>query len=121
MSIRFHPLSRSISRTCATTLIAIGALSLSALAHAEDPVAPAAATASDKLPWVDGTVRKVDTAQGKITLKHGEITNLDMPPMSMVFKVADPSMLEGIKPGDAVQFQASEVQGAYTAVQIRKP
>lgn len=59
-------------------------------------------------------------AQGKVTLKHGEIPNMDMPPMTMVFKAVDPGMLKGLIPGDKVRFQAEESNGTYMAVQIEK-
>jgi Cu/Ag efflux protein CusF len=65
-------------------------------------------------PTTDGEVRKIDKEQGKVTLKHGPITNLDMPGMTMVFKVADPRMLNGIKEGDKVRFAADRVNGAIT-------
>jgi hypothetical protein len=58
----------------------------------------------------EAEVRKVDAAAGRITLKHGEIRNLDMPPMTMVFRVQDPALLAGVKAGDSVRFAA--VQGA---------
>ena len=66
----------------------------------------------------DAEVRKVDMDAKKITLKHGEIKNLDMPPMSMVFSVKDPSLLGKVKPGDKVRFTAEKVGGAYTVTAI---
>lgn len=36
-----------------------------------------------------GEVRKVDNEASKLTIKHGEIKKLDMPPMTMVFQVND--------------------------------
>jgi len=75
--------------------------------------APAAAS------MADGEVRKVDKEQGKVTLKHGPITNLEMPGMTMVFKVADPKMLDGIKEGDKVKFSADRVNGAITVTAIQ--
>ena len=66
----------------------------------------------------DGEVRKVDAAQKKITLKHGEIKNLDMPPMSMVFQVSDPALLAKVKAGDKVRFTADKINGAYTVTSI---
>lgn len=71
------------------------------------------AMAADNLPLVDAEVRKVDTAAGKITLKHGDIPNLDMPPMTMVFQARDPAQLGGLKAGDKVRFRAEKVNGAY--------
>ena len=75
--------------------------------------APGAAT-----PTTDGEVRKIDREQGKVTLKHGPIANLDMPRMTMVFKVARPEMLDGIKEGDKVKFAADRVNGAFTVTAI---
>jgi Cu(I)/Ag(I) efflux system protein CusF len=66
----------------------------------------------------DGEVRKIDSAHGKITLKHGEIKNLDMPPMSMVFSVQDPALLGKVKAGDKVRFTAEKIGGAYTVTAI---
>jgi Cu(I)/Ag(I) efflux system protein CusF len=72
------------------------------------------------LPLVDGEVRKVDLSAQKITLKHGEIKNLDMPAMSMVFKVKDPALLDKVKAGDRVQFAAEDVNGALTVVTLER-
>jgi Cu/Ag efflux protein CusF len=63
---------------------------------------------------VDGEVRKVDKGQDRLTLRHGPIQNLDMPGMTMVFRVADPAMLEGLKEGDKVRFSADRLNGAIT-------
>lgn len=70
----------------------------------------AAATGS----WADGEVRKVDMDNKKLTLKHGEIKNLDMPGMTMVFQVKDPAMLQQVKAGDKVRFTAEKINGAFT-------
>ena len=67
----------------------------------------------------EGEVRKVDKDAGKITLKHGEIKNLDMPPMTMVFQVADRAMLDKVKPGDKVQFGAAKQGGKLTVTEIK--
>jgi len=66
----------------------------------------------------DAEVRKVDKDAGKITLKHGEIRNLDMPPMTMVFQVKDKAALEKVKEGDKVRFTAERVKGAYVVTRI---
>ena len=67
----------------------------------------------------DGEVRKVDKAQGKVTIKHGEIKNLDMPPMTMVFVVKDKSVLDTLKVGDKVKFVAGKDGGTYTVTEIK--
>lgn len=66
----------------------------------------------------DGEVRKVDKDAGKITLRHGPIANLDMPGMTMVFKVADPKMLENLKEGDKIRFSADRVNGAIAVTRM---
>ena len=66
----------------------------------------------------DGEVRKVDKENKKVTLRHGEIKNLDMPPMSMVFQVRDPALLDKIKPGDKIRFSAEKLEGAFVVTGI---
>ena len=80
--------------------------------------APAAA-AKSAAPFVDGEVKRIDTAAGTITLKHGAIANLDMPPMSMVFR-ADSAMLVRVKEGDKVRFRADNVEGKLTVTELRR-
>ena len=66
----------------------------------------------------EGQVRKVDKSAKKITIKHGPLANLDMPAMTMVFQVKDPTMLEQVKAGDKVKFQVEKVGAAYTVTRI---
>ena len=79
---------------------------------------PAAQPAATNLPTVSGTVEKVDTGAGKITLDHGAIPNLNMDAMTMVFRVQDPTLLQGVKEGDKVKFQADRVNGQLSVVKI---
>lgn len=67
----------------------------------------------------DGTIRKIDKAAGKVTIKHGPIANLNMPPMSMVFKVKDVAMLDKVKVGDQVAFTAENIDGALTVTTLK--
>ena len=69
---------------------------------------------------VNGQVTKIDAAQGKITLRHEPIKNLDMDSMTMVFRVPDPAMLKGVKVGDKVKFEADRVNGQLTVTKIQK-
>jgi Cu/Ag efflux protein CusF len=69
---------------------------------------------------VTGTVKKIDSEQSKITLDHGPIKNLDMDAMSMVFRVAEPAMLKGLKVGDRVRFDADRVNGQITVTKMQK-
>lgn len=106
----------------AKTLFVATSLALLALSGAladdahHQPAAAAAASASD---LADGEVRKVDLEAGKVTLRHGEIKTLDMPPMTMVFVVKDRAVLDKLKPGDKVRFRAVLDTGQYTVTEIR--
>jgi Cu(I)/Ag(I) efflux system periplasmic protein CusF len=78
---------------------------------------PAASGAAD---LTDGEVRKVSKDTGKITLKHGEIKSLDMPPMTMVFQMKDPALLDKLKAGDKVRFAAEKTAaGAFIVTEIQ--
>jgi Cu/Ag efflux protein CusF len=89
------------------TPLALGLATLSLAVFAQAP-----------LPVVDAEVRKIDTEQQKITLRHGEIANLDMAPMTMVFRVKEPALLQKLKPGDKVRFTADKVDGALTVMTL---
>nr|WP_034297282.1 copper-binding protein [Herbaspirillum sp. RV1423] len=78
----------------------------------------AGAAAQDAMPKVSGEIRKVDVDAGKITIRHGEIPNLDMPAMTMVFRAASPDMLNQVKTGDQVLFTAKKNNGALTVTTI---
>lgn len=66
----------------------------------------------------DGEVKKVDRDAGKITIKHGPLANLDMPGMTMVFRVKEPAMLDQVKTGDKIRFVAAKVNGAFTVTKL---
>lgn len=89
---------------------------LAALLAAVLIVSPAVADGD----MVKGEVVKVDKAAGKVTLKHGPIKKLDMDSMTMVFRVADPAMLDKMKAGDKIEFEADRVSGAITLTKIGK-
>ena len=67
----------------------------------------------------DGEVRKVDKDAKKITIKHGPLQRLEMPAMTMVFQVRDPAMLDQVKVGDKIKFDAEKVGGAFTVTRIQ--
>jgi Cu/Ag efflux protein CusF len=71
----------------------------------------------------EGQITKIDKAAKKVTIRHGEIKNLNMPPMRMVFQVRDPALLEKIKPDQKVKFSAIEEKGVYivTAIEPDSP
>ena len=67
-----------------------------------------------------GEVTKLDKAGGRVTLKHGEIKHLDMPPMTMVFRVSNPKLLDELAVGSRVRFTAEKVDGQYTVTSVSK-
>lgn len=87
--------------------------------HAAAKAAPAAANPAE-LPLVDAEVRRVDTRNNKLSLRHQHIPNLDMPPMTMVFEVADPALLDGLQNGDQVRVTVDEIEGKYTVMSLQR-
>ena len=97
------------------TLAALAAApAATAQSHHDHPAASQASSAA----MADGEVRKVDRDAGEVTLKHGYIKSLDMPPMTMVFQVKDRAVLDRLKAGDKVRFAAEEKAGAYVVTAI---
>lgn len=94
-------------------LVAALAVPFTGSAMAE-PVAKAAAAVT----LVAGEVKKVDKEAGKMTIKHGPLANMDMPAMTMVFRVKEPGMLEKAKAGDKINFAAERVNGAITVTHL---
>jgi Cu(I)/Ag(I) efflux system protein CusF len=105
---------KTLSLFAASATLALSAV-VSNPAMAQSAASPASAAVA---PMSTGEVRKVDKEAKKITLKHGEIKNLDMPAMTMVFQVKDPAMLDKFKPGDKVRFRASGEDGKYTLTEL---
>ena len=102
-------------------LAAASAIPFGALAQSTPASAPTGEMKMDKAAaadMTDGEIRKVDKDTKKITIKHGEIKNLDMPGMTMVFQVKDPAMLDKVKAGDKVKFTAEKMNGALTVTGI---
>jgi Cu(I)/Ag(I) efflux system protein CusF len=99
----------TISKFTFGVLLAVSAGSFSIAAQARQ--APAAAAQSA---MADGEIKKVDKEGAKLTIKHGELKNLGMMPMTMVFRVQDPAMLSKVTVGDKVRFVADKVNGALT-------
>jgi Cu/Ag efflux protein CusF len=77
----------------------------------------APALAADR-PLVDGQVQKVDREAKKLTIRHGPLPNLDMPAMTMVFRVDQDALLDKAKAGERIRFTADKVNGAYTVMSL---
>ena len=91
-------------RLASIALLALALMPLSSWSQSDEKVA--------------GEVRKVERDNQKITIKHGEIKSLDMPPMTMVFTVKDPALLEATKPGDKVRFGVAREDGKFVVTAI---
>jgi Cu(I)/Ag(I) efflux system periplasmic protein CusF len=105
-----------MKKLTATLLFALVSLHL----HAQTTTTPAAATATATKDMAEAEVRKIDKEAKKVTLKHGPIKNLDMPPMTMVFQVRDASLFDKMAAGDKIQFTAEKLQGAYVVTGVEK-
>ena len=92
-------------------------------AQTPPPAVRGAAQEAASSPMTEGEVRKVDKPAEKVTLRHGPIANLGMPAMTMVFKVADPKMLDALKEGDKIRFSADRLNGAITltGIEVNRP
>lgn len=105
----------------AAASIALGA-ALALAAGASLVPAPAlaqAGAAADASAMASGEVRRVDREAAKLTIRHGEIPHLEMPPMTMVFRVRDAALLEGLKEGDRIRFRAEKDGRQYVVVALK--
>jgi Cu/Ag efflux protein CusF len=84
--------------------------------HAATPAASAPASVANE--YTNGEIRKIDAKTGKVTLKHEEIRNLGMSPMTMAFELKDPSALGRFKVGDKVRFRATYQDGKYIVTDL---
>lgn len=103
----------------ATTTIALSSL-FSGSVFAQTSPAPHTMEMSSKPGLTDGEVRKIDKETGKITIRHGEIKHLDMPPMTMVFVVKDKSLLDKVKAGDKLRFMAIHENGQMIVTELQQ-
>lgn len=101
---------------CALSASSATCVAIAADSHMHHVAASAQATAN--YPLSEGEVKKVDKEAGKITIKHGPLKNLGMPNMTMVFRATDPSMLDQVKAGDKIRFEADQANGAYLVKKI---
>jgi Cu(I)/Ag(I) efflux system periplasmic protein CusF len=88
--------------------------------HTRDAKNAAKPAAAASAALTEGEVRKIDKAAGKITIKHGAMPKFDMPPMTMAYRVKDKAMLDHLKPGDKIKFDADGVGGEFTVLRLEK-
>lgn len=92
--------------------------------HASEPAvatpaqaAPDGSAAASALS--EGEITRWDPRTLKLTLRHGELKNLGMPPMTMVFRVQDASVVGTLQPGDKVRFDAQRVNGVFHVTRLQ--
>ena len=98
-----------VSATLSMIALPAGAQSTT-MDHSKMAMAPA---------MTDGEIRKIDKDAGKMTIKHGEIKHMDMPPMTMVFAAGDKAMLDRVKVGDKVRFVVVQDKGRMVVTEIQ--
>lgn len=100
--------------------IALAAANASAQTHehSHQHDAMPAASQGDADALADGEVKKVDKDTGKLTVQHGPLVNLNMPGMTMSFKVKDPAMLDQVKAGDKIRLRVERINGAFTVTKL---
>ncbi len=113
--LRGLPAAALVALLASLPLAAAHAAGADHSSHGAAAAAPAAAGA-----MASGEVRRVDAAGGKLTIRHGEIPNLDMPPMTMVFRVRDAAMLQGLQQGDKIRFAAEKDGSQYVVVRLTR-
>ncbi|HIC7208214.1 copper-binding protein [Burkholderia stabilis] len=120
-------MKKSIATTITVTALAIGAFAVPAFASGDmsgmdmsGMKMSSGGSAESKAALTDAEVKKVDAATGKLTLKHGALENVGMPPMTMAFKAKDATMLEQVHAGDKVKVRIENVNGTLTIVKLVK-
>lgn len=107
---------KTLAMLTATVLLGVSGFSMAQ--SMQMPMKGSASASAAAMPLVNGEVRKLDPATGLIVLRHGDIPNLAMPAMTMGFEIADKKMLDGLKVGDKVRFQAELVKGKATVTEL---
>ena len=93
---------------------------LAALCVVAAALAAAGVANAQKTDWIEGEVRRVNDAEGKVTLRHGPLPELDMPGMTMVFTARDRAVMRDLKVGDKVRFIAERSDGIFYVIEIAK-
>ncbi len=88
--------------------------------HGQSPTASEAVAVAqaetDEL--AEGEIRRIDASTGRVTIRHGVIKSMDMPPMTMVFTAAEPGLLNNFQVGDKIRFAAEQQQGKFIVTRI---
>ncbi|WP_438397129.1 copper-binding protein [Caballeronia sp. DA-9] len=116
-----------MKKLIAVSTLFVGACAFAGTASAADAMAGMKmdagamnAPASNRAALTDAEVKKVDPASGMVTLKHGALTNVGMPAMTMAFKAGNAAMLKQVHEGDTVKVRVENVDGTMTIVKLEK-
>ena len=122
--MKVHPMYKQPYREFMALTSAVLCVTLTPIALAQLPEHAShgnSVVSADAIPaGTAGEVRRIDLANQKITLRHEEIAHLNMPPMTMVFKVRDKSLLQNLSAGDAVRFVAIKQGGEYWVTEMQR-
>lgn len=66
-----------------------------------------------------GTVEKVDTKMGVVTLAHGPVKSLNWPSMTMGFDVKDKSLFDKLVVGKTVEFEFMPANKRYLITAVK--
>lgn len=104
-----------------TTAAMLVALAVPAFAQpkADDHSAHRRGAIASVADMTEGEVRKVDKAAKKLTIKHGEIKNLDMPPMTMIYQVNNGALLDRVKAGDKIHFVVEKSGSGFVVTDLQ--
>lgn len=97
-----------------------GLASQAALAQHNHGAPSAAKAAGATAALYDGEIRRIDTAKGTVLIKHGEMKELGMGPMTMGFKLKDAALGAGLKAGDKIKFSAEQKGEELIVTRIQK-
>ncbi|WP_446900945.1 copper-binding protein [Burkholderia sp. YIM B11467] len=118
---------KSIATATAAAVLAIGAFAAPAFASGDmsgmdmsGMKMSSDGSAASHTALTDAEVKKVDAATGMVTLKHGALENVGMPPMTMAFKAKDAAMLAQVHAGEKVKVRVENVNGTLTIVKLVK-
>jgi Cu/Ag efflux protein CusF len=122
MSARVAPVPKEIPmKQLSVVVVLVAAFTAPAIAQPkpEGHEVHHSVAAASAAGMAEGEIRKVDKDAKKLTIKHGEIKSIDMPPMTMVFQVKDAAMLDKLKAGDKVRFAVEKTASGYVVTEIQ--
>ncbi|MET1535859.1 copper-binding protein [Burkholderia sola] len=113
MKIRFHTVAMSFAMAV-IAMPALAGVDMSGMNSGD-----ASMSAQDSK-MTDAEVKEIDAGRRRVTLKHGALDNIGMPPMTMAFRAGDAAMIPSLHVGDKVRVRVENVNGTLTIVKLVK-